>query len=355
MKNLVIKNPDSKKEYLFDLLINQVEDSRLIRILKHENYKNEDCGFFLSSENDLPISEVIQIKINIKQVGTVFANFRKEELLDDNRKILIEDVSKLKSDDYSDNSLKNKVKELLILLNKYNPIYISFSNSENTIINKEDLEVLLQGSEFDTPLLCLTKPRYIRLKEIGAPQEEEEEYYDEIIIGGDSKDDGHVRHATRKEKSKKTRRVIQLISFKDYLADYIFVGIFCFIIAFSLLEGLIMAFNQDTLSIFLFVCSGLFVGIYAFANYKYLDDFKEHSYSFQKIKFPIVMSIVGVALGIGIGFVTGYFVIKPGEGITIDYVKALLIAIFGSLGGVIVGCVACSVILYIKLNSKKAQ
>ena len=78
MEKLIFSNKYLNKDYSFEEPINQLTDKALITILKKENYRNEDSGLFVTSLNNISISELFQIKINVSNVGVFVANFEKE-------------------------------------------------------------------------------------------------------------------------------------------------------------------------------------------------------------------------------------------------------------------------------------
>lgn len=335
MEKLIFTNKYLKTDYAFEEPIVQLSDNNLIKILQKENYKNEDCGLEVQSLNNLPVSDFIQIKVNVSKVGVFLANFEKEKLTDDDRKKLIEQISSLKtSGELSDEQQYEKIKKLVLILNNVNPTYVTFSNNQQVIVDESKIKEILSDVSLNTYLFLLTKPKEIKVKVV-----KEKKHL--ILKKEKNINDSDVP-------SKEEPKTIEVISFKDYMEDYIFFGVFCFMIPFSFLLGLVMAFNSNSLSIFLFVLSGIFFGIFSYAFYKYISDFKEKKITFQKLKFPLLMSLVGLIIGIGVSFLIGYFVIKPGEGITINYQQVLAISIPVSIGIIILAFVTGCLILIIK-------
>lgn len=327
MEKLIFSNKYLKKEYSFEEPINQLDDQKLIKILKRENYRNDDSGLFVQSLADTSVSELFQIKVNVSDVGTFLINFKKDELNDDAKKSLIDDISKLKTKgDLSKEEQLEKIKNLLIILNKVKPIFITFSNNENTKISLDDFHLIAEKINLDFYVLLLTKPSVIKIKEI----------------------------VDTSSKGKKTTKTVEIISFKDHMEDYIFFGVFSFILSFSFILGLLMSFNNNLICIFLFVITGLFFGIYSYAISEYISDFKKWSFDLQKIKFPLLLSISGIALGIGLGFLIGFFVIKPAEGVTIDYGLSIGISIPVSVALVALGMISgyCIYLLIKKIKTR---
>lgn len=324
MEKLIFSNKYLNKDYSFEEPINQLTDKALIKILKKENYRNEDSGLFVTSLNNISISELFQIKINVSNVGVFVANFEKEKINDETKKTLIDDISKLKTEgEISDEEQFEKIRNVLNILNKFGTIFITFSNVQNFKVEKDDFVKLINKDDFHTYVLFLNAPKVVKTKEV-------------------------------KNKESNEKKSIEVISFKDFAIDYTFFSIFCFIASFSLILGLIMSFNSDSLSILLFILTGAFFGIYSYAIFKYMNDYKKWSFDFQKLKFLVLLSLAGIILGIVIGYLVGYFVIKPTEGKTINYRQSLAIAIPVSIAIFVLGVITGYIIYKIK-NKMKAK
>ena len=76
---LVLKFKNKEAEYSFENKINIVQEKEFLNILSRPNYKNQNSSLVIKSMNDLAIADVIQIKVNISSVGSLFTNFNKED------------------------------------------------------------------------------------------------------------------------------------------------------------------------------------------------------------------------------------------------------------------------------------
>jgi len=326
MESIIFSNKYLKKEYTFSEPINLISDKKLRNILKKENYKNEDCGLTVSSMNNLPVSEFVQIKVNVSKVGVFLVNFEKEKLDEETRKELINKISELKTTvELTEEQQFDKVKNLFLILNESKPVYITFSNNSNVKINKEKFEEFLKDVEINTYLFLLSRPIQIETKV--------------------------VKNKIRKNKEPK---VIQKVHIRDYIVDYVFFGLFCLIMSFSLILGIIMAFNNDSLCALLFALSGIFLGILTYAIFRHIGDFTKFSINFETVKFPALFTFVGLVLGIGLGYLTGFFTIKANEGVVINYTNALIISIPSVIGATLLAMVL-GYFIYRLVCSKKSK
>ena len=76
---LVLKFKNKEAEYSFENKINIVQEKEFLNILSRPNYKNQNSSLVIKSMNNLAIADVIQIKVNISSVGSLFTNFIKED------------------------------------------------------------------------------------------------------------------------------------------------------------------------------------------------------------------------------------------------------------------------------------
>lgn len=326
MEKLIFSNKYLKTEYSFSDPINQLVDKQLVKILKKENYRNEDSGLFVSSSKNVPVSDLIQVKINVSRIGIFLVNFDKEKFNEEDKKKLIDEITKFKSEGpTSDEEQFKKIKLLVKVLNNANPLFITFNNNQQISIEEEVFKDITKDIKLTTYIFLLSKPKTYKAKEV-------------------------------KNNKVKEVKMVEIISFRDYMSDNIFFSIFCFIMSLSLIIGTVMSQNKDNLSIFLFVLCGIFFCVFSYSIYKYIGCFKEWSLNFQKTKFPVLMSFIGTASGIAIGFLISYFVIKPKEGISINYKNSLSISIPVGLGLTLLGLIMGYVIyIAIKHINKKEK
>ena len=176
-QNLILKFKNQEQEYSFENKVLLVEDKKLIQNLSKPNIKNQDSPLIIKSLNDLHISDVIQIKINISETGYVLASFSKESLTDETRTQLLEEIGKLKNNENpsNENSLK-KVKDLLGILNNFSPIYATFSNNGYIKIDLDEL----QKTQTSFPLIVLAQRQHKMIFKTAKTKEESVEKKEKV-------------------------------------------------------------------------------------------------------------------------------------------------------------------------------
>lgn len=279
IKKLVLKNNTNNNQYIFAKQFNKIDDLALAKELGTENIKNEDSTLVISSLNDTKIYDVIQIKINLTKVGVFLANFDKTTFDDESRKKLIESLSALKVEETPTYETQSKkANKILEILNDYQPIYVTYSNTKSIIL---DLEVN-KALKFNYPLLILP------------------------VI------------------KKEDNFLVKFFKSKNIELDNLFIGIFSCLFSVASIIATHNLINSANIGIFLLVLSIVFLGIYAFVFISFYINCKKLK------KSVFIFTLIGIVLGISIGLLVSAFLIK-GDDISLDIPKTLLIGGLPSL------------------------
>lgn len=291
---LVLKFKNKEAEYSFENKINIVQEKEFLNILSRPNYKNQNSSLVIKSMNDLAIADVIQIKVNISSVGSLFTNFNKEDFNEETRNKLLEEIGKLKGDDVSDEAQFNKLKELLALLNNYSPIYASFSNSGDAKIDLEKLGDV----ELTFPLLVLVKPvveRKVKPEKV-RPEKVKPE-----------KENSKPKKEKQNQKPKKEKKqwFANYDAFPLIDLDYLFALIFALLGSFSITASIFEIINKESVATFLIILSIAFIVTLIVSIYTSV-------YKRGKVRHPLLRYYLGVFIivGIAIGVISSYFVCK---------------------------------------------
>lgn len=113
-----------------------------------ENIKNGNSSLIIKSMNNLPIYDVIQIKINVLDTCTFLANFDKEYFTQEIREKLISKIKLLKDDaEPTLESQKIKISKLIGILNEVNPLFVTYKQHGDINVTFDDLKNL-EASKF---------------------------------------------------------------------------------------------------------------------------------------------------------------------------------------------------------------
>ena len=311
-QNLVLKFKDQEQEYSFENKVTLVEDKKLIQNLSRPNIKNQDSSLLIKSLNETHISDVIQIKINVVETGAFLVSFEKDSLPEETRAKLLEEIGKLKNTDApSKDSSLQKIKELLGILNIYQPIYATFSNSGDIKIEISDIDQF----ELNFPLLILAQPQRKMIFKVGKTKEEEPK---------------EEKAKAKKEKPAKPGKVRKEKVHKEYKpfalfdSDYFFVLFFAFLGAFSITASVFELMNKENIAIFLIILAVILTITLVIAVTSVI-------YKKGELKNPWLRYYLGiyVLVGLIIGVVTSFFVCKgllKTEIEDFDYKKMILIS-----------------------------
>lgn len=276
-KPLILKFSDSEKEYSFEDKLFIIEDKDLIKNLEKTSIKNSESKLVIKSLDNTHISDVIQIKVNMSETGYFLVNFPKDTLDEEKRTSLLDEIETLKSDAVQTKSTQlSKAKSLCEILNKYEPIYVSFVNNGEFHI---DTNKLASGT-LNFPLLVLKKEKAHFLF-----------------------NKTHVRSRNNKNKDAKDKKTYS--SFPLFEADYIFILLFAALGTFGILTCIFEIMNKESISIFLGILGLAFVVVLAISVQATM--YKKGNLINPYMRLYLCPFII---VGIVIGIVSGFFVSK---------------------------------------------
>ena len=295
-KPLILKFSDSEKEYSFEDKLFIIEDKDLIKNLEKTSIKNSESKLVIKSLDNTHISDVIQIKVNMSETGYFLVNFAKDTLDEEKRTSLLDEIGTLKSDAVQSNSTQlSKAKSLCEILNKYEPIYVSFVNNGEFQIDTNKLA----SETLNFPFLVLKKEktRFMFKKT-------------------------HVRSRNNKNKDVKDKKTYS--SFPLFEADYIFVLLFAALGTFGILTCIFEIMNKESISIFLGILGLAFVVVLAISVQSTMYKKGNLINPYMRLYLsPFI--IVGIVIGIVSGFFVSKLLLKT-EIENFDYSKLILLS-----------------------------
>ena len=307
INTLIIGQNNSTEKFEFNNKINLVTSTMLSNDLLKENYNLNDSPFVIESNNNLSLKDTFQLKIKIAQTGIMMVYFDKETITDEQKQNLFNEIKTLKDGvTPTFETQKEKIKKVVEIIAKYNPMFSTYFNNGDFVFTSHTLEELLLETEFSFPIL------------IAVPSIEFEEKLE--------KEKKNKPAKTKKEPKEKSADSYSFVEALKCM-DFIFFGIFS---AFTLLpkilaDGTFEIKNGDGIAVFLIVLSVAFFGVLTYAAYKSYKEKELFQYKLKNLIIPGAYILVGIALGIVIGFLVTTFVVKPKEGIEINIAQLLLI------------------------------
>ena len=328
----VLKFKDQDNIFSFEDKVSFVEDKKLIENLSRPNIKNQDSNLVINSLNDLHISDVIQIKVNVSDTGHFLVSFNKETFDDEKRKLVLEEIGKLKNDDSPTiESQTKKIQELLGILNNFEPIYATFSNSGDIKIELSKLNEV----ELKFPLLVLAQQVKKHMVKFGTKKEKET--------------------PEKKERQNKEKPKHEYQPFPLFDIDYVFVLIFSLLGSFAIIASVFELMNKEGIAAFLIILSVVFVITLIVAVHSTL-------YKKCEIRNPFLWLYLAIYIVVGIaaGLVASYFICKgvlKTEIENFDYKKMLVISIPISIVALLSSLASCMLFnIFMKLRqNKKSQ
>ena len=319
-RRLIIAQKDSTTKYIFNNKVNLVTSTSLSDELLKPNYDLKESSYYFESLDNLPIADVFQIKVRIASTGIVMVNFKSDALNEEQKQALFNEISTLKDNvEPSIESQKAKIGNLVDIVSKYQPIYLAFANTGDFLFVRSTFEEILLTKNIDYPFLVL-------LPSIG--------YVDTPT---DSKRRRQNKQNTPSQPApKKVRQPGEKTTIKDILLtfkslDYLFFGIFSIFIAFGLLISIFEIQNGEGIDAFLLILTIAFVITLNYATYKAKKENPDFEYSLRGLIAPVTYVLVGIILGIVIGWLVTTYVIKVKEEVIINYVLVYGISIPVSL------------------------
>lgn len=299
-KTFVLKFTDSEREFMFEDKLFVIEDKKLIENLEKPSIKNSESKLVIKPLNDTHVSDVIQLKINMSETGYFLVNFAKDSISEEKRKVLLEEIGKLKSNAVQTNSTQLKKARLLVrILNKYKPLYATFINDGEYKVNPGKLSL----EEYTFPLLVLKKPekRFMVRPKVKAPKEKPvKETKPEKVKAEKEEKQAKPQKLAKKKKPKQTYSAFPLFS-----ADYLFVFLFATLCAFGVITAFFEFKNDENIWIFLAILS------FAFAIVLVLS-VQSTCYKKGRLINPFLRYylIIFIVIGVAGGIVGGYYVSK---------------------------------------------
>lgn len=279
---LILKFEDKEEVYNFADKINKIENPKLIKILSRENVKNTNSTLIIKSMN-LAISDVIQFKINVSEVGSFLFNFEKSKMDDKIREEILSKISKLHSDSEPTKEIQiEKIKNLIKIVSDYDEIYCSYVPNGKLKLSYEELVSTLDDVEYSFPILFLS----INEKDV-----------------------------FEAEGSK--------LGFRKFTIDYLFTTIFAVLMTFGIFVGTFQIFNKQSIAAFLLVLAFVFFGVLCYSIYSVV--FRQNKEVNKKLKyFLLFYTTVGILLGIILGFIVCKYSLKiEVEGLSLKTVSLI--------------------------------
>lgn len=332
-EKLVLKFEENDDLLEYENKVILIEDKKLINDLGKENIRNGNSSLLIKSLNDLPVYDVIQLKINVAETGVFLASFSKDKIDEKVREELLNKIKELKDDVTPTHETQlAKINKLIAILNEYLPIYISFRNYGDIKVTFDELKDL----EVSSPLFLLFKPeKPKKIKPVKEPKPRKEIKF-------------NFKKLKIKFKLPKFPKIH--IDFPLFTVDYLFCGIFPLLFGFGIVTGIYEVLNDQSISIFLFIIAGLFLGITYYTVYETL--YKKGKLNYKGLRYWLLLYIfIGAAIGIVVGFVISKFALKD-EVESINY--GLMMAI-GAPSSAVVSMLSIYASMLINLIVKKIK
>ena len=288
----MVKFISQKEETItFDKNYNEVNEelSPIKEILKKGDYS--EFSLVINEEDPIPLNEVFQLQVNVKEVGTFHFMFKKDGF---DKEDAIKQVSTLKELSVNDpDSARYKVRTLFSVLKEYNPLFIIYKEAANTYYYAYHLETSIA---YSVPVFAISQPGY-------------EEEMAEFIIG----DDSTSKETSTQVKKKKTVKVSKSGLLNDLNRNkfsLLLVFISTLLLQVSMPLAILNIYSKNALYIFLFICGA--IGL-AMNGYCYFDYFKVKSIRHPLFYMNVVSNLIGIGVGIG-AFAIFYNISSKAEG-----------------------------------------
>ena len=329
---LIFKLIDKKIEHCFENKVHFVDDKILVNELKKPIIKNRNSSIIIASLENISITDLVQVKINVSNVGYFLVNFPKEKFDEESRKTFIEDVSKLKtSEELTLELQEEKITKLISIICKYNPLFVTFLNNGDVEIKSlTDLSIKL-----NFPLLVLNEKiktislNFNFLKKLFKKKKDE----------------------TNQKQHNEIKKLPPLILFNS---DYLFVLIFSFLGTFGITTATFEIMNKESIAIFLSILAVAFVFVLTICMQAtiYKNGKERHPYLRY---YLMIFIILGIIFGVLIGYIISKNILKT-ENNDFKYKSMLIVASLLStvlmLSTVFTSIIANIIILKIKKNKK---
>jgi len=359
---VTFKKTNSEETFVFNERLSRVKNKLLFRELLVNHPLNEDSLVLPVLENE---EELIRIKVHVANVGSFYFDFKKSSL-EEKREELFNKISELKNEE----NPNKKVKELIKIVDKYEPLYALFDDQDKNLFTYENFEEIYKLKTLKTPLLVfyhadLKKPKKIREPKVYVPKPEKvkeskekkegEPFFKRVwssIVSFFKKIPSFFAWLW----TKIVNGWYVFVSWFEWKSDYIFYFIFAMLYSFALLAGIVWTLNGDGLVAFFYSMTALFVVTCIYATYVQRKDTKDWKVTVQNELTPNLIIFAGLAGGTVASFFTSKSIIKIPEGVELDFLLALWITIGASAFMLILLNFTPFLIHWIseKRNSKKA-
>lgn len=336
INQLIIASKNSSERFTFNNKINLV-DSTLLSDELLKGVKNlENTEYILESHDNVSIGSLFQIKVHIAKTGSIFVNWKSDTLDSDTKERLIGEISTLKDGvEPSFETQKEKIKKVLEIVGKYNPVFVCYNNAGDFLFTRSTFEEIAKDIEINFPILLL-------------------------LASLDFVESTSSIKTKRVFKQKSTDNPKSAWNFKESLAkfkslDYVFFGAFSLFIAFGLVASIFEIKNGEGLAAFLLILTIVFIITLFYATYRASKENEYFSYNIKDMWVPMTYIVLGVALGIVIGFLVTTYLIKLKDGVTINNVLLYGLTIPGSLAISIAGLYSPLLTNKIVLKIKKKK
>lgn len=303
-----IENSTSIETIFEDGISFQAKKTPLIQNLLKPNYENEDSPYSIKKEDDslVKISETFVLKINIKNIGTLYVTFDKELLDDEKKKSLIDSISILKA-------IKSKTKENREeKINKVlegligQPIYFAIFDLKDNIT---EIVELLKNKEISYPFIVLNEDELEELE----------------IIDEENKDETKKESFFKKfAKAFKRNPIIKDI--RKHPVSYGFNVIGALLISLMILLVFVLFQNNDSgYAIVLLAMITVFLFVIFVNNKTYYSE--RYTFKLLKNHYPAVIAynasiIIFAIIGTVIGYVLAHNFLEK-EDVIINYAMSI--------------------------------
>lgn len=273
-----------EQEINIDSIISKVDKSfsPINEIVGKKDFSNYSV---LIGEQKISLADCFQLQVNAKSIGTFHFIFSKEGF---NKDEIIPQISILKDINVFDEATaKEKVSKLFEITNSYNPLFIIYLETEDSVITSISLKPLFNDS-IQTFIIKKEQPAEMFSLEIGQNEEEPEQ--------------------EPKKKAKKSKSPKQKTSFKKFMKNLgmeigekkfhfllILVSTLLFEVAVPL--AILNIYSANALYIFLFICALVGIGM---NGYSYYDLFKKTKWNNSISVVSYITNLIGIGIGVGL-------------------------------------------------------
>ena len=286
-QQLIFSFSDTNESFGYGNGFSFIKNRKLFNALKIELSTNVDSSVVIKSLDNLKISDVFQLKINIKKIGYFLVNFPLEENADQKYLPLIEEIKTLKDEYEEKDKQLLKIEQVILILNKYQPIYSIFIGKKDTFLYLKECN----KTEPNFPLLFPQIEEEVTVKVVEKPIK--------------------IKKENRKHLPNVFKKLKFLLEIEKpfFTLDFLFLALFSLFFSFSLYATFAF-FYKDDLKGIIFLIQIFFYAFclgYNLFLLKYKDKRKQH----KGENFIIyVYIIVGTDLGDLLSFIFVRYVLK---------------------------------------------